>query len=507
MTDANRYDAVVIGGGLGGLTAGARLAKEGRRVLLVEQHSVPGGYATTFRRKHFTMEVALHEIDGLDGGDPKRKVFEELGVFDAVEFVRVPEFYRVVLEGSEIVVPDDARRAIAVLTERFPEEAAGIKKFFRVIGGIRDEISRLPSAPWLTRLLLPVFPFLYTRLVFNAGKTLGNFLDRATKNRELKLILAANVGYYHDDPYSLSLPFFSAAQAGFFGGGGHYVKGGSQKLSDHLAEAIRARGGEVLLKHRVSAILTQHGKAVGVRYESTRGKAGETHEVFARVVIANAAVPQVASLLPDRERLILEKEIRGLSESCSALCVYLGFDRPIKELGNRCYSTIVHGEGVRDLADLAGNFRADYSKRGFVFADYSQIDSGLAPEGKSVGAIVCLDHISNWEKLGEREYEEKKGEAARALIERLDRMIPGIKGSIEHCEVGTPRTMRRYTSNSAGAIYGYAQTPRQSGHKRLQSKSPIPNLFFASAWSNPGGGFTGAILGGWFGAREAGRAL
>ncbi|NIO16391.1 MAG: NAD(P)-binding protein, partial [Deltaproteobacteria bacterium] len=83
------YDVIVIGSGLGGLTAGALLAKRGLKVLLLEQHYHPGGCAVTFRRKDFTVEVGLHAMDGLDPGDLKREIFQELGVFDHVEFIRV----------------------------------------------------------------------------------------------------------------------------------------------------------------------------------------------------------------------------------------------------------------------------------------------------------------------------------------------------------------------------------------------------------------------------------
>ena len=86
------YDVIIIGAGLGGLTAGAKLAREGRSVLLLEQHDRPGGCATTFKRRDFTMEVGLHEMDGLHTADMKNRIFADLGVFDRVEFLQVPEF-------------------------------------------------------------------------------------------------------------------------------------------------------------------------------------------------------------------------------------------------------------------------------------------------------------------------------------------------------------------------------------------------------------------------------
>ncbi len=91
-----KYDVIIIGAGLGGLTAGAKLAKEGKKVLLLEQHNQPGGCATTFRRGDFTLEVGLHEMDGPAPRDMKTRIFNDLDVFKNVEFIPVPEFYRFV---------------------------------------------------------------------------------------------------------------------------------------------------------------------------------------------------------------------------------------------------------------------------------------------------------------------------------------------------------------------------------------------------------------------------
>jgi all-trans-retinol 13,14-reductase len=99
------YDIIIIGAGLGGLTAGARLAKEGKKVFLIEQHDRPGGCATTFKRKDYVFEVGLHEMDGLSGVDMKMKIFRELGVFDHVEFLRVPEFYHFVNSDVQVTIP------------------------------------------------------------------------------------------------------------------------------------------------------------------------------------------------------------------------------------------------------------------------------------------------------------------------------------------------------------------------------------------------------------------
>ncbi len=219
---------------------------------------------------------------------------------------------------------------------------------------------------------------------------------------------------------------------------------------------------------------------------------------FAHYIIANAAIPNVANeLLPAEAGNQLKSKIEKLEISCSHLQIYLCFKKPIKELGNKNYSTIVFDKSVPSQAYLIKNYRENFSKRNFIFVDYSQIDSRLAPEGKSVGAIFTNDYISDWENLSQEEYKAKKERVAQILIERLNRVIPGIRDEIEYYEVATPKTIKRYTLNPQGTPFGFAQIPGQAGIKIINQRSPIENLYFASAWTMPGGGFTGAILSGY----------
>jgi phytoene dehydrogenase-like protein len=506
----NNYEAIIIGGGLGGLVSGAKLAKEGKKVFLIEQHNIPGGCATTFRRKDYTMEVGLHEMEGLsDEHDPKRMIFDNLGVFDNVDFIRLPEFYRFVSPDIDIVIPDNPEDAIKTLVKAFPEEEKGIKKFFKKIYAIRNEACKtlpLGLPRWKLNMLLPFFPMIYPNLTINIYSILGKFLDSITQNDALKLILAANTGYYHDDPYTMSLIFFSVAQGGFYKSCS-FIKNGSQKLSDYLSRAITDNGGKVLLSHLVTGILTEKGMAVGVEYQENKKSSTEKHKAYARAVIANTAIPNIPSMLPESDRKPLINKVNGLNESCSLLAIYIGFRKEIKDLGNKYYSTFVFDESVKKLSDMTDNFHGDFEKRSFIFTDYSQVDSGLAPEGKSVGSICTVDYLPDWENLSEKEYKNRKEEVAQIFFNKLEKLIPGIKNEIECYEVGTPKTIRRYTLNPAGTAYGYAQTPGQAGIFRPHVKSPVKNLYFASAWSVPGGGFTGAILSGWFCANAVLRNL
>jgi phytoene dehydrogenase-like protein len=190
----------------------------------------------------------------------------------------------------------------------------------------------------------------------------------------------------------------------------------------------------------------------------------------------------------------IKAEFSSLKTGASLLTLYLGFNKAPSELGNRFYSTCVFDSSVKTQADIFKNNNDSFERRSFIFVDYSQLDSGLAPAGKSVGAICCVDYIGGWEGMSKEDYNRKKEEVARVLIGRLGSVIPGIENCIEYYEVGTPATVERYTLNPGGAVYGFAQSPARISPDSIKS---VESLHIASAWGKTGGGFSGAIYGGY----------
>lgn len=467
-----KYDVIVIGSGLGGLTAGAKLAREGMKVLVLEQHNRPGGCATTFKRGEFTLEVGLHEMDGPGGRDMKNRIFSELDVTGNVQFLPIPEFYRFVRGNLAVTIPHDPQLATTRLSELFPDEKDGIARYFdqllnpkkRAAGTAEPDIS------------------------------VGVFLDSIIKSEDLKLILLGNLGYFHDDPYSLSLAYYSLAEGSYYTNGASFIKGGSQKLSDHLAGYIRKHGGDVLLNHLVTGVTVSGNRATGVIFRKRSDRTSETVTATADEIVVNCSVPALADMLPPEHGTLLKEQCHGLNTGASLLTVYFGFDRPLKELGHSYYSMFIYDRSVKSQADIARNNRDDFPRRSFTFVDYGQVDSGLAPAGKDVGAVCCIDYLTDWEHLGREEYEQKKEYVANAFISRLGQLIPGFGDAVGYYEVGTPLTVKRYTLNPGGAVYGFAQNP---GRKIIDSFSPLENIHFASAWGKTGGGFSGAIAGGY----------
>ncbi|UCE13846.1 MAG: NAD(P)/FAD-dependent oxidoreductase [Candidatus Heimdallarchaeota archaeon] len=485
------YDVIIIGAGLGGLTAGAKLAKEGKTVLLVEQHHKVGGCATTFSRKiaekKVVFEIGLHEMDGLAYEfDPKKRVFQDLGVHDNVSFARVPEFYRFTNGRVDVTVPDDISTAIRVISDAFPDEKEAIESFFY---GIRE-----------------IFGFLVEgnleKLASVSQMSVGEYLDNLTTNEDLKFTLTGNLGYYHDDPYTLSIIFFAAAQNSYFSGGGHFIQGGSQTLSDYLAKVITDNGGTIVLRHLVTRIITEDGTAIGVIYVPKRHM-DQQLTAKGKIILVNAALPNVINnLVPSLSDSTYQQTVNSFKIACSILSVYLAFSKPPSTLvPQHVYSTFILPENLSSLKDLYSQERSnDFSKKGFVFVDYSMIDSRLNEEDIYTGALCCVDYIDHWAALTSYEYSTKKESVAQTLIQRLNQIIPGIQDIISYSEVATPKTIVRYTQNPAGTAYGFAQTPDQIGPMRTSiRKPPIKNLYCASAWTGSGG-FSGAIMAGYSGA-------
>lgn len=502
-----QYDVIVIGGGLGGLIAGATLAKKGKSVLLLEKHYIPGGCATTFKRKDYVMEVGLHEMDGLNEYDIKNKIFEFLEIDKNINFLKVPELFNYKSENEDYIVPDGKLNFLQSIIDRYPKEETGIKKLINTMEGVLKELSSYPKKRWQQLAIFPVMPFIYPNILKTSIMNLGTWLDRNIKDESLKLLIQANLAYYHDDPYTMSMLYFSTAQSSFIGGGGHFIQGGSQKLSNYLAEFIEKNGGKIALGKSVEKIIIDNGKAVGVTFKDNYNSDKSKVDAYAQAIIGNAAAPLIANMLPEKYGNQLKRKLSKYKPACSLISIYIGFNKNLKEIGVNHYTTISQGTDVKSIKDVYQNYKGDWSKKSFIFVDYGQIDSKLAPPNKSVGVIASTDYFSNWENLDEESYKIQKDKIANLFIDRLEKIYPGIRECIDYYTVGTSKTINRYTSNPMGTPYGYAQLPNQSGLKRLPIRSQINNLYFASAWSFPGGGFTGTIISGFQCADEVANQL
>ena len=255
----NTFDAVVIGSGLGGLTAAALLAKNGRKVCVIERNHSVGGAASAFKKGALTIEPALHQTaDPRDPTEVKHAILTELGILDEIEWVPVRPFYSVkggpVGKVFEMPVGFDA--AHHALSQRFPRIRDGSAQFFGALEQIHDAVTRLNEAGEERSLGKLVRAGVALRpLARDWRASTADMLERFFGDDEAaKCAVGATIGYYADDAHNLAWPFFAIAQAGLLKSGGVFVKGGSRVLSMKLAKVVSQAGGSVLLGRDASAV-------------------------------------------------------------------------------------------------------------------------------------------------------------------------------------------------------------------------------------------------------------
>ena len=466
----------IIGAGLGGLTAGALLAKNGYKVTLLEQHNIVGGCATTFKRGDFTCEVGLHEMESVYTNPIITEIFNQLEVYKNVEFVKPDEFFSVTTKNSTFTMPDGLEEAKKALIAKFPSEQNGIEKYFDIIEAIAKNLETLQSASWYHFAL---FPILFWRVLYYKPKSVTEVLDTVIDNEELKLILNSNVQYYNDTPDTLSFLLHAVAQHSYFNGGGWFIKGGSGRLSDYLATIITNNSGEIITKATVTACDKN-----SVTYTKKR----ENITIQSDIVVSNLSPEQTYKLYN-----IEYREKRELSNSI--LTIYLGFNKNLKDIyGKRAYSNFLFDD-VASVGEFNTQMKKDITQRGFVFVDYSQIDSNLAPANKSFGVICMTDFIEDWQDLDKTSYKAKKQELINATLHKLEKHYPNISNLVEYAEVGTSKTVQRYIKTPNGTAYGFKPTPKQFFRIPNVKSNRVDNLYFVGQWITAGG-FSPAITSG-----------
>jgi len=489
------YDAVVIGAGLGGLSCAAAFARQGFRPLVLEQHSVPGGYASTFKRPGgFVFDVSLHsttvgERNGVHNLIPGFPEIED------VEFVPHPSLYRAIFPDYDYCVPQKKlKKYIEMLGGYFPEEKQGIEGIFEDMSGLARDINKYSQAGG--QVDMSTFPKKFPYLFKSFNKTWGALVDSRIKDPKLKAIISSLWGYYGLPPSKLSCFYYALPTIGYLQEGGYYPKGRSQKMSDAFVKFIEDHGGEIKLKTRVEKILTKDHTAYGVKVE-------DGTEYKAKVVVSNANAFDTFLTMMD-ERDYLKDHLANFdkySVSLSCFQVFLGLRKDlVKEVGIED-SEIFYTSGYDDDAAYKAFQDADVENSGYGMMLYDNVYKGYSPEGKNTVNILVLQGYDHWEKYeddyrqgNKKKYRAEKERMADILIKKVEEtVLPGLSEAIEVKEIGTPLTNWRYTRNYRGAIYGWDQTMNNTGPNRVPHATPIKNLYLAGAWTQPGHGY-GAVI-------------
>lgn len=489
------YDVIVIGAGGGGISAAAKLALGGMKVLVIEQHDKVGGYMTAFERGDYRFEVSLHAMDGMG-----RELFPKLGIEDKVKPIKLDPVYRSVFPDFTFDVPADPRLYRQRLKEAFPHEAHGIDKLFddleRIYQGMRclaNLWERKDTASTIWKILKR--PTMFWPMIKYWDKTCSEMLADYIHDEKLVALFVQLMAYTGTSADRVSGMFFAMMWVSYHHVGFYYFEGGSQAVTNALAEVVEENGGDILLSTLATKILIENGAAVGVQT-----KDGRTFKC--RYVVSNANALDTFFKMVGREHLPedyakrLEQMIIGLP----AFAVYLGLDRDFSDV----FPPGIHSYFVNPCYDQDQIFQyfreGNPEKAMFGLINYTMVDPTNAPKGKNVIAVVSImpyDYKGDWyESQSYQKYAALKEEVARVYLKRAEALIPDLSEHIEVMEVGSPRTLEHYTLNPRGSIFGWEFCKEQSMMKRLPQKTPIRNLYLSSAWAFPGGGQSAVLMGG-----------
>lgn len=481
-----KYDVVIIGGGLGGLSAGLKLSNEGKKVAILEKHHLIGGYSTNFRRKDkegnfYNFDVALHGI----GGIRKENAFnihlgENLGILDDIEFLEKPETATIITKnGEENDIPSNFEDYKNYFIKRFEGEKENIERLFDFLFAVKEDMKEVARdskrMPKYTNYLQSI--------------TLDEFLREYTQNDDLIEEFSFLWLYYGLPQKELNASFYVLPWLSYHIGGTYYVRGGGGNLSEIFANKIKENGSDIFLSSEVVDVEVENDKIVCVKTKKDK--------IFMADKFVLACDPKVIfSMIKNKNENIQNyvDKMNSFENSISLTQLYLGLDVNSKDLGMTKGDYFIKVSGNQNTYEAIKN--GDYENMDFGITCYDVLDPEFNDEGKGVITIIVGDLISNWPEYKTEEYKERKKEISDILIAKAEKVFPNIKEHIKVMELGTPHTMKRYTNNSEGAVYGWAQNDTQGGFDRLAFKTCLKNTYLAGAWTHPGGGFEGAITSG-----------
>jgi phytoene dehydrogenase-like protein len=502
-----KWDAVVIGSGLGGLACAAYLCAAGRRTLVLEAHYVAGGNSQVFRRRFrgrsYEFDVGVHYIGdcGPEGNIPT--ILHGLGLAERVVFRPMdPDGYStIVFPDLTFRVPVGWDRYRARLLETFPEEADALGSVVDVMRDVGREGGALQNRELEPQDLAAEAPtFMKWGL-----RPITDLFQEYGLSRRASAVLLGEQGDYATPPWRTPV-VMQAGLTDHYMRGAFYPQGGGQVLAGRLVEAIRAYGGEVRTQAPVEKVRIENGHVTGV----TLAKGGE---IDAPAVVSNADLKRTVRDLVGEDyfsREVVER-VRSFRMSLPLFAVYLGLDINLADQGVRNTNYWVWGsddiEGIykqleegkipdEDVAFITLATLKDPESENIAPRGYSNLQvMTLAPRDYAVWG-VDKGPMEGGSYHRDPEYRRRKSELAERMIAAADRVLPGIRDHIDWKESATPVTQERFARSTGGTSYGIELACDQIGPLRMGPGTEIPGLFLCGASAPSGHGISGVMRGG-----------
>lgn len=481
-----KKNVTVVGAGIGGLTAGALLAKRGYKVLVIEQAFVPGGCASTFQRRGFTFDVGATQVAGLEPGGIHHRIFSELDL-DLPPATPCNPACAVYLPGE--TQPINVWRNPEKWADERRRQFRGSEPFWRLLQALfraswrfqaRDpvlpprnlwDLGQLVSALRPDTLMTAPFALM---TVGDALRLLGLYQDKRLKtflDLQLKLYSQVNA----DETallYAATALSVSQDPQGLY-----HLQGSMQALSDSLVNALENYGGKLLLRHRVEAIQVKEGKAVGLTIRNA--KTGDVWTQPTDHVVANVTVQNLVKLLGNHVPRGYQRRVQKLDQPAGAFVIYLGVDR--SAIPENC------PPHLQFLYDYDGEIGENNS----LFVSVSKPGDGRAPAGKATIIASSFVNPQPWWEGTKAEYEQLKQHYTQGAIERLNSYFCLTPDTIVHTESATPRTFARFTARQQGIVGGIGQRLSTFGPFGFATRTPINSLWLVGDSTHPGEGTAG----------------
>jgi len=446
------YDAVVIGSGMGGLAAGCNLARSGFHVLMLEQHNIPGGVTTSFKRGRFEFEISVQcilEYGSKEVEGPIRKfLLGDLGI--DIDFPMMTEGRLCVLSdrNEQFVLPLQKEKLIAFIEQRVPGSEPSVRAYMDFCDEMLAAINYIND---MDAVIKPVNLVLKHRgIVAAAGLTVKEVTDRFHIPQKALDYLDIYWTFTGLPMEVMSFPIYGTIISGMSTTPVYAPRKTTYEISAKMAERFTEMGGNLLLNTRADRILVENGRVKGI--VTNRGEVINTRHVYANTLPHNVFGGMIypRSEVPAKALKALNMRVTGTS----FLSMYMGLSRSAQELGlnNYMYYFAKNGD-IGAMYDGIGTLSPNDCFAGMC---PNPLIPDASPEGTSILHLETLCRAEPWGELSDKEYFQKKHEVAGNLIDRAsDALGFPIRKYIEEIEVAAPQTFARYMGAYMGNVYGY----------------------------------------------------